>query len=211
MIDCEFTLLEPCARRQSACLTKMTQGCDFSIEIIWWRAVCTATDLMLNISLTMVKQKQAHELQREWLNSSRTEPVYGDEAHERLRSKLITLNSCQYIHLNAKLMEHDDSHEYEASLWIMIDCDLVFLEPRARQQSSWTTMKQAHDWLWTQYFRATCTATELMLKTSLKLMTQAHELQRNWLNSSFTDPRAREAHKRLYLESEGRLDCDRAH
>ena len=104
--------------------------------------------------------------------------------------------------------------------------ELMWLEPCARKAHgtrwfSWIWSKlMNYDWLWPRFFRATrtvtelvnnydwfwprfferaaCTATELMLNTPLTVMKQAHKLQREWLNSSFTEPRARKGHKQLY-------------
>ncbi len=87
----------------------------------------------------------------------------------------------------------------------------VITEPFARRRSSWTTLEQAHDWLWTFFIRA---SSETMMK-------QARDLFK-WLNWSCTEPCARQAHRLLWPKlmidcqliikrAIGPLDGNRAH
>ncbi len=133
------------------------------------RAIWTATELMSvkEARSWFVSIKKAHVVQSH---------VHGDRAHswatrDEANSWLIVNSYFRAMCTATDLMKKDEADEGrdEASLWFMIDCELILepcargerahvnTEPCARRRSSWLTLKHARHRLWTYIIWAMCT------------------------------------------------------
>jgi hypothetical protein len=98
---------------------------------------------------------------------------------------------CTQSSLNSMKLMND---MWDSFCWQFI---VKFLGPFAPRRSSWTTMRQAHQWLWIHY---THLVQRLMPAKFMNNYEAISWLIENSIHSSCTEPHAREAHKPLWSE-----------